>query len=53
MGREALVPVKVLCPNKGECQDWEWVWFGWGAGGGGEDRGFSEGKLGKGLIFEK
>jgi hypothetical protein len=25
---------------------------GWGAGGGGEDRGFSEGKLGKGIAFE-
>jgi hypothetical protein len=31
-----------------ECQEWEWV--GWGAGGGG--RGFSEGKLGKGITFE-
>jgi hypothetical protein len=26
---------------------------GWGARGGGEDRGFWEGKLGKGLTFEK
>jgi hypothetical protein len=24
----------------------------WGAGGGGKDRGFSEGKLGKGISFE-
>ena len=27
-------------------------WVGWGAGGGGEDRGFLEGKLGKGITFE-
>jgi hypothetical protein len=25
---------------------------GWGAGAGGEDKGFSEGKLGKGITFE-
>ena len=57
MGGEDLGPVKVLCPSIGECQDQE-------AGvearvdrlrsrerGRGE-RGFSEGKLGKGITFE-
>jgi hypothetical protein len=44
--------VKVLCPSIGECQDQEWEWVGWGAGGGGRDRGFLEGKLGKGITFE-
>jgi hypothetical protein len=43
--------VKVLCPSIGEYQDWEWEWVGWKAGGGGGDRGFSEGKLGMGIIF--
>jgi hypothetical protein len=52
MGREALRPVKVLCPSIGECQDQEWQWVGWGSGGGGSDRGLSEGKVGKGIIFE-
>jgi hypothetical protein len=51
MGREALDPVKVLCPSVGECQDQEWEWVGCGAGGGG-NRGFSEGKLEKGITFE-
>jgi hypothetical protein len=50
MKREALGPVKVLCPSVGECQDQEWEWEGRGAGGG--DREFSEGKLGNGLTFE-
>jgi hypothetical protein len=49
MGGEALGPVKVLCPNIGECLDQE-------AGVGGLEsmvgRGFSEGKLGKGITFE-
>jgi hypothetical protein len=35
MGREALGPVKALCPSICECQDQEWEWVGWGAGGGG------------------
>jgi hypothetical protein len=52
MGGEALGPVKVLCPSIGECQDQEWEWVGWGAGKERGDRGFSEGKLGKGIIFE-
>jgi hypothetical protein len=51
MRGEALGPVKVLCPSIGECQDQKWEWVGWGAGGGG-DRGFLEGKLGKGITFE-
>jgi hypothetical protein len=52
MGGEALGPLKALCPSIGECQDQEWEWVGWGAGGGGRDRGFSEGKLGKGITLE-
>ena len=52
MGGEALSPVKVLCPSIGECQNQEWEWVGLGAGAGGRDRGFSEGKLGKGIAFE-
>jgi hypothetical protein len=52
MGREALGPVKDLCPSIGECQDLECVWVGWGAGERRGDRGFSEGKLVKGTIFE-
>ena len=50
MGGEALGPVKTLCPSIGECQDQEWEWVGGGAGVG--DKGSSEGKLGKGIIFE-
>jgi hypothetical protein len=49
MGEEALGPVKALCPSIGECQGQEWEWVGWEAGGG--DRGFSEGKLGKGMYW--
>jgi hypothetical protein len=50
MGGEALGPVKILCLSIEECQGQEWEWAGWGAGEGG--RGFSEGKLGKGITFE-
>jgi hypothetical protein len=50
MGGEALGPVKAVCPSIGECQDQEWEWVGCRAGGG--DRGFLEGKLGKGITFE-
>jgi hypothetical protein len=39
-------------PSIGECQGQEWEWVGWGAGGGREDRGFWEGKLGKGITSE-
>jgi hypothetical protein len=50
MEGKALGPMKALC-SIGECQDWEWEWVGWGARVGGKDRGFSEGKLGKGITF--
>jgi hypothetical protein len=43
---------QTLCPSIGECQDQKWEWVGWGAGGRGEDRGFLEGRLGKGITFE-
>ena len=45
--------MKVLCPSIGECQGQE-VGVGGlvSSGRGGGDRGFSEGKLGKGRIFE-
>jgi hypothetical protein len=52
MRGEALGPAKDLCPSIGECQDQEWEWEGWGAGGGEGDRGFLEGKPGKGITFE-
>jgi hypothetical protein len=48
-------PVKVLCPSIGECQGQKVGVGGLGSGGrgeGGGDRGFSEGKLGKGITFE-
>jgi hypothetical protein len=37
-------------PSIEECQGQEVGWAGWGARGG--DRGFLEGKLGKGIAFE-
>jgi hypothetical protein len=52
MGGEVLSPVKVLCPNIGDCQDQEAEVSGlvsrerWG-----RDRGFSKGKLGKEITF--
>jgi hypothetical protein len=53
MGGEALGPVKVLCPSIGECQGQEAGVGGLGnRGSGGGDRGFSKGKLGKGITFE-
>jgi hypothetical protein len=52
MGGEALGPVKVLCPNIGERQDWEWEWWVGEQRDWGEDKGFSEGKLGKGIRFK-
>jgi hypothetical protein len=51
MGGEALHHVKVLCPSIRECQDQEWEWVGWEQGKG-VNRGFSEGKQGKGITFE-
>jgi hypothetical protein len=56
MGGEALGPVKVLCPSIGECQGQEAGESGLrgreSREGGGGNRGFSEGKLGKGITFE-
>jgi hypothetical protein len=52
MGGEALGPVKVLCPSVGECQGQEVGVGGLGSRGRRGDRGFSEGKLGKGITFE-
>ena len=49
MGGEALGPVKVLCSSVGECQGQE---AGVGGLGGKRDRGFLEGKPGKGITFE-
>ena len=55
MGREAFCPVK--SSSAGKCQDREAGVGGWvstliGAGGGKMDRGFPEGKPGKGITFE-
>ena len=55
MGREALSPVKVLCPSIGECHGQEagvGTLVSRGRGERGRDRGFSEGKPGKGITFE-
>jgi hypothetical protein len=52
MGGEALGPVKVLCSSIGECQGQEEEVGGLGSEEVGGDRGFSEGKPGKGLTFE-
>jgi hypothetical protein len=50
MGGEALGPVKVLCPNVGECQGQEMGVSELLSGQG--NRGFLEGKLGMGIRFE-
>jgi hypothetical protein len=54
VGGETLGLVKVICPIIGDCQSQKA-----GVGGlvsrgqgGGSDRGFLEGKLGKGITFE-
>jgi hypothetical protein len=53
MGKEALGPMKFLCPSVWECQDQDVGVGGLGELGEGEgDRRFSEGKLGKGITFE-
>ena len=54
MGGEALGPVKALCPSVEECQGQEAGMGGLGSKQReeGENRGFSEGKLGKGITFE-
>jgi hypothetical protein len=51
MEGEALGFVKVLCPSIGECQGQEAGMGGLVSRGRG-DRGFSEGKPGKGVKFE-
>ena len=48
----ALSPVKVLCPSIGDCQGQEAGEGGLVSRGKGEEWGFSEEKLGKGIIFE-
>jgi hypothetical protein len=53
MGGEAYGPVKVLCPSIGECLGQEVGAGGLGSRGReGGDKGFSEGKLEKGITFE-
>jgi hypothetical protein len=53
MGGDALGPVNILCPSIGECLGQEAGVGGLGSRGKEEgDRGFSEGKLGKGTTFE-
>ena len=53
MGGEALGPVKALCPSVGECQGQEAEVGGLVSRGRGEgNKGFSEGKPGKGITFE-
>ena len=52
MEGEALGPVKALCPRIGECQGQEGEGWVGEPGERGEDRGFSEGKLEKGITFE-
>ena len=53
MGGEVFGPVKVLCPSIGKCQGQEAGRGGLGSSGRAEgERGFSEGKLGKGITFE-
>jgi hypothetical protein len=51
--REALGPVKALCPSEGEYQSQEAGVSGLlSRGRGGGDRGFLEGKPGKGITFK-
>ena len=53
MGREALGPVKVLCPRMVKCQGQEVGMGGLIGREMGEGRvDFLEGKLGKGITFE-
>jgi hypothetical protein len=52
VGGEALGPVNVLCTSIGECQNQEWEWVGWLGRRRGRVRGFSEGKLEKGITFK-
>jgi hypothetical protein len=50
LGGEALGLVKALCPSVGECQCHEAIVSELVSRA--EDRGFLEGKLGKGITFE-
>jgi hypothetical protein len=52
MGGEALGPVKVLYPSMGNAWVRNQEWVGWEQWEEEEDRGFSEGKLGKWVTFE-
>jgi hypothetical protein len=52
MGGEALGPVKALCPSVGECQGQDMLVGGLVSRRSCGDRGFSEGKSGKGITFE-
>jgi hypothetical protein len=52
MGGEVLGSVKILCPSIGDCQGQEAGVGGLLSKGGWRDSGFSEGKPGKGIIFE-
>ena len=53
MGREALGPVKVLCPSIGECLGQEGGVSALGSRRSRkEDKAFSEGKLEKRITFE-
>jgi hypothetical protein len=52
-GGDVFGPVNVLCPGIRDCQAQEVRVGGLGSRGNrGGDRGFSEGKLGKGITFE-
>ena len=52
MGGEAFGLVKIICPSTGECQGQEAGVGGLGSRARRGDRGFSERKIGKGIIFE-
>jgi hypothetical protein len=45
---------RLYASGQGNTRARKWEWVGWGARGEdrGEDRGFSERKLGKGIVFE-
>ena len=52
MGREALCPVKVLCPSIGKCKGQEAGVGGLVIRDRGMSRGYLKGKLGKRITFE-
>jgi hypothetical protein len=49
---EALGPVRMVCPSVGECQGQEMGVGGLVSRRGKGDRGYLEGKQGKGITFE-